>query len=210
MKPYEFRNTREIIERLSREKARIAKYFERPGMSLEKLVTVSVGGNTFRAFQNMPKRPSEVFRNWALRELTGKHTTGALFSVRSQIAYDKWHQDFCSSFRDEWQGQMKDRLPFGPSRKLPDLLLKALVRWSGMNDDQRSRVTTFLHASLDSLSLVGMRNCIEDPEIPADATMKFVAGPTMYGQIQEAIRAITKKAEVPAVYYDVRAWDIRR
>ncbi|MHB0958297.1 MAG: hypothetical protein ACYC0X_12525 [Pirellulaceae bacterium] len=191
-------------------KAKINKWFTQRDEPLELIVQHSVGGNTFRAFQNMPKRPSEVFRDWALRKLRDKHTTRALFCVRSQAAYEKWHQDFCSSFRKEWQGKMKDRLPYGPSRKLPDLLLKAFARCSELPDDQRSRVTAFLHVSLDSRSLVGIRNCIDDPEIPANATMAFVAGPTMYRQIQEAIRAITKEAEVPAVYYDVLVWDIRR
>ena len=48
---------------------------------------------------------------------------------------------------------MGDILPFGPSRKLPDLLLKAYVRWTGLTDDQRNRLIPFLHVSLDSLSL---------------------------------------------------------
>jgi hypothetical protein len=208
--PYEYRDADRIVGELQRMRASIQSWFAQRVEPLELIVQQSVGGNTFRAFRNMPKRPSEVFRNWALKTLTDKHTTKPLFSVRSQAAYEKWHQDFCSSFREEWQDQMKDRLPYGPSRKLPDLLLKAFVRYSGLSDDQRSRMTALLHVSLDSLSLVGIRNCINDPEMPANATMAFVAGQTMYSQIQEAIRAITKKAEVPAVYYDVLVWDIRR
>lgn len=207
---HEYRDTAQIVKDLQRKRAKIEKWFADRNDSLELVVKESVGGNTFRAFRNMPKRPSEVFRNWALRELTDKNTTRRLYSVQSQAAYDKWHQEFCTSFRDEWQCQMKERLPFGPSRKLPDLLLKAFVRYSELTDDQRSRVTSFLHVSLDSLSLVGIRNCIDDPEIPTNATMAFVAGPTMYMQIQEVIRAIAKQAKVPAVYYDVLAWNIRR
>ena len=31
-----------------------------------------VGANTFRAFHNTPRRPSEVFREWALEALIGR------------------------------------------------------------------------------------------------------------------------------------------
>lgn len=210
MKPYEFRNTREIIEHLSRDKARIAKYFERRETSPEIIVTVSVGGNTFRAFRGMPKKPSLVFRDWAARALADKNTVNTLVRLRSQRDYDDWLRDFSAAFRRDWQEQMGAILPYGASRKLPDLLLKHFVWWSGLTDDQRRSLLLLLHVPLDSFTLVGMRNCIEDPEIPADATMKFVVGPTMYNQIQDAMRGITKRAGVPAVYYDVLVWDIRR
>lgn len=210
MLPHEYRNADEVVRHLSRKKAKIETWFAAREKSLELLVKRSVGGNTFRAFQNMPVRPSVVFREWASGQLEDENTTGKLFRLRSQVAYDRWHEEFCSSFRQEWEERMGEVLPYGPSRKLPDLLLKAFVRWSKLTDDQRSRLTRFLHVSLDSLSLVGIRRCIDDPEIPVNATMSFVVGPTMYRQIQEVIRAITKEAEVPAVYYDVLVWDIRR
>jgi hypothetical protein len=38
--------------------------------------------------------------------------------------------------------------------------------------------------------------------------MKFVAGPTMYNQSQSAVRAVTDQAKVPAIYFDVLAWNM--
>ena len=74
---------------------------------------------------------------------------------------------------------------------------------------KRKRLLRFAHVSLDSLSLAGIRNCIDDPEIPPKAAMRFVAGPTMYRQIQEVIRRIAKRAGVPAIYYDVLVWNLQ-
>jgi hypothetical protein len=70
------------------------------------------------------------------------------------------------------------------------------------------RLLAYLHVPLDSCTLVGIRNCTADPEMPADATMRFVGGPTMYNQLQSAIRAVTDQANLPAVYFDVLAWDL--
>ncbi len=207
--PHEYRDANEIINRLRKKRGKIEAWFARRQDSLEQIVHESVGSNTFRAFQNMPKRPSDVFREWAKRELDVCKRTKQLDSVRTQAAFDRWHHEFCSSFREEWQEQMKERMPYGPSRKLPDLLLKAFVRWTRLSDDRRNRLISFSHVSLDSFSLAGIRHCIDDPEIPATATMRFVAGPTMYRQIQESIRDIAKQAGVPAIYYDVLVWNIR-
>jgi len=191
---------------LSKTKVKIATTFECRVASLEDIVKQSVGGNTFRSFRGMPKKPSEVFRNWALRALADKRSIERVTHLQSPRDYDDWLQDFSSAFRRNWQKQMGTVLPYGPSRKLPDLLLKHFVRWSSLTNDQRGRLMTFLHVPLDSFTLVGIRNCIDDPEIPADATMKFVAGLTMYNQVQDAIRAITDRAKVPAIYFDVLAW----
>lgn len=99
-------------------------------------------------------------------------------------------------------------MPYGASRKLPDLLLKGFVRWTGLREGLRQRLIKFLHVPLDAFTLAAIRNCIADPEIPPDATMRFVAGPTMYNQIQNAIRAVTNQAKVPAIYFDVLIWDM--
>lgn len=206
--PYEYEDGNEIVDDLQSNRALIEAWFAHREDSLHKIVKESVGGNTFRAFRKMPEKPSDVFRPWAETMLSDKESRNRLFRIRSQAAYDRWHNEFCCSFRQEWEGQMGVHLPFGASRKLPNLLLKAFVRWSELTDQERKRLIRFLHVSLDSLSLAGIRNCIDDPEIPPKASMRFVAGPTMYRQIQEVIRRIAKQANVPAIYYDVLAWNL--
>lgn len=82
------------------------------------------------------------------------------------------------------------------------------MRWSGMNDDRRTEVLSYLHVPLDRYTLVGIRNCTNDPVIPKTATVTFVTGLVIYNQIQSAIRNITDRASVPAIYFDVLAWEI--
>jgi hypothetical protein len=77
-----FRDAKEIIDRLSTEKSRIAKEFERRE-SLEQIVKCSVGSNTFRAFRGLPMKPSVVFRGWASAMLADKETIATLSAIGS-------------------------------------------------------------------------------------------------------------------------------
>lgn len=206
--PYEYRDEAHLAGALRKNRKTIEACFAERVDSLDEIVKNSVGGNSFRAFQKMPQKPSVVFRDWGTKMFNDKRRRNRLFRIGSQAAFDQWHNEFCCSFREEWKEQMGVILPFGASRKLPNLLLKAFVRWSELTDQERNRLIRFLHVSLDSLSLAGIRNCIDDPEIPPKASMRFVAGPTMYRQIQEVIRRITKRAAVPAIYYDVLVWNL--
>jgi hypothetical protein len=205
---YEFRDSQEIIARLARDRSEIAKQFERREQSIERIVELSVGGNTFRSFRGLSKKPSVVFREWATAMLVDNDTTIRLEALRSQTDYDGWLQETCCAFRSTWQARTGIVMPYGASRKLPDLLIKHFAWWSGLPDNLRDRLIAFLHVPLDSFTLVGIRNCVADPEIPSNATMKFVAGPTMYNQIQRAILEVTDQAKVPAIYFDVLAWNM--
>jgi hypothetical protein len=62
---------------------------------------------------------------------------------------------------------------------------------------------------LDSYTLIGLRRCIGDLGIPKTATMSFVADIISYDRIQKLIRDLANEADVPPIYYDVLAWDMR-
>ena len=211
-KPYKFRDSEEIVACLTKQEARIAAWFDQREKELETIVKVAVAGNTFRAFRDTPenKHPSVVFRNWASRALSDKRNITNLKHLRSQTAYDDWLLRFSSAFQRNWRKHMGVMPPYGPSRKLPNLLLKHFVLWSDLTDNQRQRqrLIKFLHVSLDSFALIGIKSCIDAPRIPANATMSFVTGEAMYNQIQDAIRDITARAKVPAIYFDVLVWNL--
>jgi hypothetical protein len=205
--PYEFQNRRELIERLLHGKTEYEKWFAERKESLEEIVRHSVAGNTFRAFQRLPQKPSIVFRTWASEECMRPSFIGELESVRSQTDYDGWLSLFSDKLNDTWQKHMDQSMPFGPRRKLPNLLMKEVVLWTGLSNGQRTNLIQWLHVPLDSYTLVGIRNCIENPKIPKRATMGFVASETVYDQIQLAIRKIAAEAKVPAIYFDNLAWN---
>lgn len=88
---------------------------------------------------------------------------------------------------------MGQEMPFGPLRKLPNLLMKEVVLWTGLNKSQRDRLLGYLHVPLDSYTLRGLRNCIAEPSIPKHANMGFVTNEAMYNRIQVTIREIAGK-----------------
>ena len=207
-KPYEFRDSDEIAQYLSRNKVELGKNFDQRIDSLEEIIRVSVSGNTFRAFRKLPQKPSVVFRGWALVEFQGPKAIDTLTNISSQPQYDEWAREFSDRLSRTWKKEMGTAMPYGPSRKLPNLILKCFLFWSGLNQSQRDKLINYLHVPLDSFTLVGIRNCINDPKIPRTATMNFIDSETKYNPIQQAIRDVTRKAEVPAIYFDMLAWDM--
>jgi len=206
--PYQFRNADEIIKYLRKKEAEIQSWFNKRIESLDEIAVTGIGSNTFRAFHHMPIQPSVVFTEWALSEFRSKTIVNNLLNVESQTEYDEWSDQFSQRLRKIWESKMGERMPYGPSRKLPDLLLKLFPLWSGLSSSQRKRIIGYLHVPLDSFTLIGISNCINDPEIPETATMKFVVGKTMYYQIQQTIRNITDMAKVPSIFFDVLAWNM--
>jgi hypothetical protein len=174
-----------------------------------------VGPNTFRAFPGMPRRPSEVFREWAYRCLVGEpRYIDDLLAVKSVTAYDKWLHRFADDFRRYWERQMKCEIVFGSSRKLPNLLMKGVCSSPEVPQASYERIVWFLHVPLDSYSIQAVRNCIGSPRItsqigriPPSASMGFVTTEGIYNGLQKAVRILAAKAEVPPIALDIVAWD---
>lgn len=214
-KPYEFKDTKELVNTLKKEKKHLAKWFEQRLSSLPSIVYESVGKNTFRAFHHMPLPPSEVYREWASKKIRNKKFTKALIAMTSEDQYDAWIRNLGRSFARHWEDKMGSEyaLSYGPSRKLPNLLMKTFILWEELDDAIRTRLMCYIHIPLDSFSLVGMRCCIKEfptrlkSSIPASATMSFVYDDQIYSEIQQIIREITARAGVPPIYFDVLAWN---
>lgn len=206
-KPYAFESEDEIIQKLSERKGRIDKYFEKPIRTLEEIALYGVAGNTFRAFRNLPHKPSVIYKSWSKKEMDKPDFVSRLLAISSGDEYDVWIAQLSDRLRKHWKDEMGENLHYGASRKLPNLMMKGLISWSGFTSNQRGKLIKYLHVPLDSYTLVGIKKCIE-LEIPQTATMKFVAGESMYTEIQMAIRKVCLKARVPAIYFDVLCWDM--
>jgi hypothetical protein len=77
------------------------------GADWESNIRSAVSRNTFRAFQNLPHRPSRVFREWALDALVTRKYFDALEKIRTQSDYDKWLERFVIDFRNCWKRRMR-------------------------------------------------------------------------------------------------------
>jgi hypothetical protein len=172
-------------------------------------IRCAVAANTFRAFRNLPNRPSQVFRGWALDALVTRGYFERLKNVRTQNDYDMWLLDLVKDLRKCWKRRMKSSMPFGPSYKLPNLLMKCVCR--RLSPSQRKRVAKFLHVALDSYTLVGIRNLVKLPDgrvISKTASMGSIKSEREYRVVQEGIRKLAKSAGVPPITYDYLAWNV--
>jgi len=207
VKPREFDDAREIVKRLKARKESLAEYFYERRLPLHAIAKHSIGSNTYRAFRNLKVKPSTIFRQWVTSEFENQKRLDRLLNISSQEEYDEWTDSLSERLRQAWKNRTGEILPYGPARKLPDLFMKGFMDWEGLAERQRRTLLEYLHVPLDSFTLVGIRNCLTDPEIPPTATMKFVVGRTMYYQIQATIRSVAKKARVPPIFFDVLVWN---
>jgi len=180
---------------------------------LRAIIKVAVERNTFRAFHKLPNRPSETFRNWAFQAFNQPSLAG-LLTVNSQSQYDEWLSSLVADFQRDWKEHMGSEIPFGPSFKLPNLLVKRLFVYREMPTDVFERIVWFLHVPLDSYTIRAVANCVESfPEpisirkVPSTASMGFVKNEEMYSAFQSGMRKLASKAGVPPISLDCLAWD---
>jgi hypothetical protein len=206
--PYIFQNRDELINRLRSERTGTvaAKFFRSRLPNIEIVIREGVAGNTFRAFQNLPERPSVVFREWATKRIT-EHME-RLKRITTEDEYARFVHNSSIDLRSTWTKRMNSDIGFGRGSKLFNLVLKKLSCFSSLDDDFRERFIRLLHVPLDSYTIVGLRRLIAHPVIPAKPTMKFIEGPSDYRIIQQYIADVAGEAGVPAIYYDILAWDM--
>jgi hypothetical protein len=175
----------------------------------------SVGRNTFRAFHGTPQPPSQVFREWASYALfDGEGRFERLRDIHTSAEYTDWLWDLAESLRRRWAGRMGGPIPFGPSIKLPNLLMKAACRSPRLPEAVFTRIVWFLHVPLDRYSIEAISGCVPGSpfaarigKIPKPASMGFVKGAAMYNAFQECIAAAAVAASVPPIALDILAWD---
>ncbi len=179
----------------------------------QSIVQGAVGANTFRAFTRLPNRPSVVFREWAYKSLeAGGEYFSKLSAINSQLEYDEWLNEYAGTFRRAWRRQMGSEIPFGPSMKLPNLLMKSACLWRGIPKSRSNRLIWYLHVPLDSFTIQAVRDCT-DPggtigRIPASAGMGYVKDIGTYLAFQELMRSLSGRANVPPIAIDILAWDV--
>lgn len=206
--PRDFACEQAIVDALGSAKEQIAAWFAQRKSSLSEIVRHSVGSNTFRAFRKTQEPPSVVFRAWAAEELESETFMAELNNLSSTNDFDEWIRRLCSRFNSAWHAAMGVQIPYGPRRKLPNLLMKEFALWTGLDDARRATLVRWLHVPLDKYTLLAMRNCVTDVSIPKSATMRFVTSQAMYDRLQSVIREFAAKAEVPAIYFDNLAWNV--
>lgn len=208
-KPYEFSTEEELVQCLGDTNTAVAarSFFAEQSPSIAHVVEKGVAGNTFRAFRNLPVRPSVTFRAWATNYI--ENTFHVLSTISDASPYAQYVHDATNHLCAEWRRITYSNMGYGRGAKLFNLILKKFVCLSSLSEEQRSTLISLQHIPLDSYTIIGLRSIAPRLSIPKNATMKFVETPEQYKEFQSVIRAIAKKAGVPPIYYDVLAWNMR-
>jgi hypothetical protein len=105
---------------------------------------------------------------------------------------------------------MGTEMPYGPSYKLPNLLVKCVAMRPEIPAPQRQLLVKCIHIPLDSYTIQALRAWFTLPQggrIPSGATMKFINDLRTYEAFQNEIRQIADIAGVPPITFDYLAWD---
>ncbi len=68
-----------------------------------------------------------------------------LLSIKNRADYDRWLNQFAADFRGHWKRQMGCEIPFGPSLKLPNLLMKGVCGLHEIPEATYNRLVWYLH-----------------------------------------------------------------
>jgi len=200
----------DLIAELRRDGQRMVNAYFRPNGNVDLLIDTSVEGNTFRGFPR--QQPARVFREWADSRYTLARIAD-LGEIRLQESMDDLIRRRSADLTDYWRAQTRIELPFGPCRKLVNLLHKSLLRADVIDDPDRKRVIPLLHVPHDSFCLAAVRQAAASGRfgvtmtIPRNATMGFITSEGQYEEFQQLLRAVAREAEVPPIAIDLFAWD---
>jgi hypothetical protein len=206
--PYEFKSDREIVEALQKHRPALEHWFSRSIHDLNIVVRESVSGNTFRAFAHMPQKPSVVFRKWAETEFCNPNDLINVLKNKSQEKYDAWANELVNRLAHHWDHMMVHSMSYGARRKLTNLVVKHLILWHGLCENDRQTLKQLAHVPLDEYALVGIRRCLNQVSIPSKPTMSFVNSFKLYNNLQQYIRKVTAEAKVSPIYFDILSWNL--
>ncbi|MET4577203.1 hypothetical protein [Ottowia thiooxydans] len=206
-KPYVFESRETLIERLrSPGLAEISRqFFAVRCPSMMEVVRTGVSGNTFRAFRHVPT-PSKKFRTWTTCRL--EHTLRDILACERPDSYALQVHMATQALESSWRHHANKEMGYGRGAKLLNLVLKKLACLESLTDEQRTRLISLMHVPWDSYTIQGLRLVSPALSIPSNATMKFITTPEQYQVFMAEITDITAEANVPAIYYDVLAWDM--
>src|SRR3989344_1086815 len=203
-----FSNVEEAVSLLKDYKKIIIK----DDISKEQIVRKSISSNIFRAFHNLSKKPSLIYREWALKNID--EIIQKLNNITTKEEYDKHLFKFVYSFIDYWNFQIvnpDDRIIFGPASKMINLLIKTLNQSTYLNNE---KIMPFFHIPFDEYTLkplINIINFISDVKykisIPKNPTMKYISTPELYLIIQNAVFKLCEKARINPILYDYWCWN---
>lgn len=205
--PYVFESRDHLIQALKAQSTREAaeRFFASRTDTVACAVKEGVCGNTFRAFRNVPLKPSAIFREWATRHL--HLTLEDLLAINTPAHYSQYVHSATLALNQHWLASMQSEMGYGRGSKLLNLALKKLGCLSAATDTQRAALISLMHVPLDRYTIVGLLAAAPELGIRRSATMGHITSAQQYQAFQTFIGTAAREAGVPAIYYDIVAWD---
>jgi hypothetical protein len=211
----------QIIERLKGAVPQLKKkaYASLYGFDMDDIICTAVEANTIRGFNQkklgLKDSPMTIYRDWAsdfvmwlgyseFREVVDRESFEA-FHRKAQQSCERYYQKHGANAG----------LTYGQTSKLVDLLLKRLVRFPEIPDEERVRISEFLHVPLEKYNLNAIRELeVLDGEgkkvpMPKSVTMANVTRQDIYTGIQSLFNDMASEAEVPPILLDYLLWDMQ-
>lgn len=207
-KPYIFKSESELIDLLGNNDTLtfVQNFYSANCPTIFDVVISGVTGNTFRAFRNLPIPPSDVFRVWAIEYI--EESLIELSQIDDESKYAIYVHLATLSLCECWTSLTKSEMGYGRGAKLFNLVLKKFACLTSLTKKQKQTLINLQHVPLDSYTIVGLRDIAPNLSISSNSTMNFVKTPDQYKEFQTIISNIANKAGVPAIYYDILAWDM--
>jgi hypothetical protein len=177
----------------------------------EEVVKTSVSFNIFRAFRNLDKKPSGIYRSWASDNID--KIIFKLDKITTKRKYDEELFTWIYSFIEYWESQVppENRIIFGPASKMVNLLIKTLNESTLISN---KRIMSFMHIPFDEYTLKPLTKIINQMtsvkyriDIPNNPTMKFISTPELYWIMQNALLKLCRKSNIHPILYDYWCWN---
>ncbi len=219
--PQTFPTPDQIIERLKAAVPQLKKkaYASLYGFDMDDVICTAVEANTIRGFNQkklgLKESPMNIYRDWASDFVMWLGYT-EFREVTDREGFEVFHRKAQQSCERAFQKQgANSGLTYGQTTKLVDLLLKRLVRFPEIPDDERVRLSEFLHVPLEKYTLIAIRELeVIDGEgkpvkIPKSATMANITRADVYTGIQSLFNDMAKEAEAPTIFLDYLLWEMQ-
>jgi hypothetical protein len=219
--PQAFPSPDQIIERLKAAVPQLKKkaYTSLYGFDMDDIICTAVEANTIRGFNQkklgLKDSPMNLYRDWA-SDFVMWLGYSEFREVADREGFEAFHAKARQSCERYFQKHGANAgLTFGMTAKLVDLLLKRLVRFPEIPDEERTRISAFLHVPLEKYTLNAIRDLdVLDGEgnavkLPKNPTMSAVTNEGTYKGIQSLFNDMAGEAGEPPILLDYLLWDMQ-
>lgn len=199
-----FNNENEIIAKVCSDRKSIEELFIHK-LTLYEVINTAIGSNTYRIFRSNEKiTPSGLFKKWAFSVFGKQGDIKTKLCVDTKEQFDLFFSSICNDLLETWNREL-DGMTIFRSRKMVTLLLKNFCFWEGFNKVELFTYINRVPLPLDSRTLSAIRipyNKTGKYVIPTRPTMGFIDKEEKYIDLQNYMRDLAAKADVPVIYFD--------